>query len=173
MPVMVVVGDPIDLPAFSGITPVAAVAILLGRLRQRFATAAGIQVNVSAQVPVATFVLNGKGLVPALEQVPRSTVPLGAPIGIAGEPTLHAATEVRLGGRDQCMNVVGHPAIGDDAPTASIDLIDKPLRESIIMSLVVKQFSPSVTSGNNVIDRILVPQAWKARHQETRRRGCG
>src|SRR5690606_21685505 len=75
------------------------------------------------------------------------------------------------GGVDQRVDVVGHPAISDNDPVAPVDLIDKPLGESIIVSLVMEQLSSSVTSGDDVVDRIVVLQAWKARYQESRRPG--
>lgn len=80
--------------------------------------------DVSAESPIVAFILDGECLVSPLIQMAGSPVPFGVPIGVTAEPVLHAASEIRLRRPDQSVDVVWHPAVSDDLPTASVNLLD-------------------------------------------------
>ena len=93
--VMIFIGDPVYLPALSGVAPVAAVAIVFRSLRKGVASLTRIEVDRPAEVPVVPLVLDRKCFVASLKQVSGATVPLGVPVGIAGEPVLHPSETLR------------------------------------------------------------------------------
>jgi hypothetical protein len=66
------------------------------------------------------------------------SVSLGVPIRIAGQPMLHAACQIWLGGLDQGVDMVWHPAIGENNPPASQYFVLQPSREAFVVTGVVK-----------------------------------
>ena len=162
---MLIVIDPIQTLTTAGVSGVAAVAISLRRFRKRFAAIAGIEVNVSAQTPIITFVLDGKCFVATLVQMTAAVVSFGIPVGVTREPVLHPTGEIWLRRSDEGVDMIGHPAIGDHLPPTSRHLLDQSLGEPLVVPLVVKQSASTIAPGDNMIDRIFVLQSWQTGHE--------
>ena len=150
--VMIFIGDPVHLPALSGVPSVTAVAIRFRYLCKGFASVTWVEVDIPAEVPVIALVLDREGFVASLKHVSATTVLLGVPVGIAGEPVLHPSAQVRLRRFDQGVDVVGHPAVGNHDPSAAIDLFGQTASETFIVAVVVKDSPASIAPGDEVID---------------------
>ena len=79
------------------------------------------------------------------------SIAFGVPVGVAAEPVLHPACEIWLWGSQQNVNVIGHPAIGDDPPAASVNLGNQSFGESFVVLFVVKQFPTSIAAGDDMV----------------------
>ena len=77
---------------------------------------------------------------------------------------LHAARQIRLGGLDQRVDMIRHPAIGQDNPTASLNFILEPFGEALVVSRVVEQLSTTVSAGDDVIVGASELNSWWSRH---------
>jgi len=64
---------------------------------------------------------------------------------------LHAAGKIRFGCLDQRMNVVWHPAIGQDNPAAALDLFSQTLGESLVVFKVMEQSAPSIPTSDDML----------------------
>ena len=76
--------------------------------------------NVAAKSPVVSGVFDKKRFVPSLVQMTGTLIAIGVPVGIAGEPVLHPLSQIGLGGLDQRMNMIGHPAVGEHGPATAL-----------------------------------------------------
>ena len=145
--------QPNQSPTGSAITTATAVGISLGRIGERLAAITRVQVNVSAQVPIVPFILDGVRFVASLKQMTRPSIPFCIPVRIPRKPMLHAAAQIRLGSFDQRVNVIGHPAKRQHDPTTPVHFIDQPLRESRIVSFVMKKRPTPITTRYRMVDR--------------------
>ena len=75
--------------------------------------------NVAAKRPVVVSVFDQERFVATLIKMTGPSVSLGVPIRLAGQPMLHAACQIWLGSLDQGVDMVWHPAIGENNPPAS------------------------------------------------------
>ena len=160
-----IVGNPINSLTFSGIASEAAMRPRFRIVREWFATATGIQMDVATERPIVTGVFDEERFVPTLIEMPSASVSLGIPIGVAREPVLHPSSQVGLGSLDESMDMIGHPAIGQYHPTAPLHLIPKPLRKSFVMTCIIEQFSSSVPTGNDMVVCACKLNARRSRHQ--------
>ena len=71
---------------------------------------------------VVTGILDQKRFVSTLVKMSGSLVAFGVPIRVAGKPMLHPIGEIRLGRLDQRMDMIWHPAVGQDDPARSAEL---------------------------------------------------
>ena len=94
--------------------------------------------DVAAEASIVAFVLDGVEFVSSLIEMTRASIPFGVPVGIATEPMLHPASEIRLRCANQSVNVVWHSAVGDDLPTASVDLLSESLGEAIVVPFIME-----------------------------------
>ena len=92
----------------------------------------------------------------------EALIAFGVPIGIAAQPVLHPGAQIGLGGPEQEVDVVGHPAIGEDLPGGSPHLVGQSLREPIVMPFVMEHGFFSVPSGHDMING-----AWKLQSRGT------
>ena len=78
---------------------------------------------------------------------------------------LHPASQVGFARLDQGMDVIGHPAVGEDIPTAPGDLVLQSCGETFVGTGIVEQRSPSVTARNAVVVRPGKLDSWRTRHR--------
>jgi len=63
------------------------------------------------------------------------------------------------------VDVIGHPAIGNDLPAASVNRGNQFCGESLGVPFVVKQFPTSGTNRDDMVDHVFVLKSWRARHR--------
>jgi len=88
-----------------------------------------------------------------------STVAFGVPVGVTAEPVLHPAGKIGLRRLNQGVNVIGHSTKRDNAPATPINLVNQPIGKSSVVSFILEQPTPSVTTSDDMVDSIFVLQA--------------
>lgn len=166
--VQLIVLDPVDPFAPANIARHAAVWPGFRSRCQRRCADARIQVNVAAQRPVISGIFDEEGFVPSLVQMTSSLIAFGVPIRVPGEPMLHPSSQVGLGSLNERMDMIGHPAIGEHDPATAIDFLPKSVGEAFVVTVVVKQFSPAITTSDDVVVGACKLDAWKPRQDDCR-----
>jgi hypothetical protein len=77
-------------------------------------------------------------------------VSLGVPIGIARKPVLHASRQIWLGSLNQRVNVIWHPAKGENNPATALYLILQSLREALVVAGIVEQPASAIPARDDM-----------------------
>jgi len=60
--------------------------------------------------------------------------------------------------------MIGHPTKRNDAPATPINLVNQPIGKSFVVSFILEQPTPSVTTSDDMVDCIFVLQAGQSWH---------
>ncbi len=161
-----IIGNPVNSLALASIAWIAAVLPGFKLRYQRPAAVARIEVNIAAKRPVVSRVFDQKRLVSTLVEMSGPSIAFRIPVRLAREPMLHASGQIGFRGLDQRMDMIWHPTIGNNDPSATIDLVDQPLGEPLIVSIVVKESSPTVSTSDDVVVGAGELNSWGARHRQ-------
>ena len=63
---------------------------------------------------------------------------------------LHPRGQIGLGGVNQRMDMVWHPAESENDPSASLDFVAKSVSKTLVVASVVKLGTPATTPRHNV-----------------------
>jgi len=60
------------------------------------------------------------------------------------------------------VDVIGHPTKRDNAPGKAINLVNQPIGKSFVVSFILEQPTPSVTTSDDMVNCMFVLQAGQA-----------
>ena len=81
---------------------------------------------------------------------------------------LHTASQIGLWCLNQRVNMFWHPAIGENNPSAPLDLIFKPSCETLIVPRIVEQLPATITASDDMIICTCQLNSWRTRHGVSR-----
>jgi len=122
--------------------------------------------NVAAKRPVVSGIFDEKRFVASLVQMTGTLIAFGVPVGIAGEPVLHPLSQIGLGGLNQRMNMIGHPAVGEYDPATALYFLSQSVGEAFVVVFIVKKCSPAITAGDDVVVGTGELDTWGPRHND-------
>lgn len=147
------VAHPVFPVFLSDITTVTAVDPVLSSFDQRLLPHAGIEMNVATECPEIRIVFDLKSLVSSMKEMPCSSVAFSVPMGVTVKAMLHIKRKIGLRCFQQQVNVVWHPTVCQNSPIGPQHFCFEPFGKSLVVPRIVKQFTASVATCHNVINR--------------------
>ena len=159
-----ILGNPIQPLAFASIAAETAIGICLWCIAKRLVSMTGVQVNISAQVPIVSLVFNRERFVASLKQESSRSISFSVPVRISRKPMLHTSAQIWLGRFDQRMNVIWHPTKRQHDPATPGNFVAQSLRKSLLVSIIVKQRLTPVSASHQMIYRTGILKPRRTRH---------
>jgi len=86
------------------------------------------------------------------------------PVGVAAQPILHAAREIRLGRPEKGMKVVRHQDVAEQFPAVPLHRRFEPIGKPLAVAVIAHNVLAPVSTGHDMIDRAAEFNAQRSGH---------